>query len=83
MPQRYGGRNLVNILTAWTCRSGKSFLEFGLANAKLLRPFPPRMLRHHNVLTIAKLLGELFCWLRLALRLFTIWQTPFALFAKW
>ena len=34
-------------------------------------------------MTIAKLLGELLCWLRLAFRLFTSWQTPFALFAKW
>jgi len=34
-------------------------------------------------MTIAKLLGELFRWLRLAFRLFASWQTPFALFAKW
>jgi hypothetical protein len=34
-------------------------------------------------MTMAKLLGELFRWLRLAFRLFTGRQTPFALFAKW
>ena len=83
MPERYRGCHLVNILAAWAGRARKSFLEIGLANAKLLYPFPPRMLRHHNVLTIAKLLGELLCWLRLAFRLFPSRQTPFALFAKW
>ena len=34
-------------------------------------------------MTTAKLLGELLRWLRLAFRLFTRRQTPFALFAKW
>ena len=34
-------------------------------------------------MTTAKLLGELLHWLQLAFRLFTGWQAPFALFAKW
>jgi hypothetical protein len=35
-----------------------------------------------STITAAKLLSELFRWLRFALGLFAGWQTPFALFAK-
>jgi hypothetical protein len=61
--------------------------DFGRFRSHRQAPHPARFAVGKRsacpTMTIEKLLGELFRWLRLALRLFTARQTPFALFAKW
>jgi hypothetical protein len=56
MSQRYGGRNLVDILTARTCRSGKAFLKIGLSNTEALHSLGRRVFRHYSVLHFRNIL---------------------------
>jgi hypothetical protein len=50
MSQRYSARNLVDILTARTCRSSKTFLKIGVSNTEALHSLGQRVFRHYSVL---------------------------------